>query len=714
MLVGVDIGGTFTDVVVLDTDQGRAYTAKVLTTPSCPDDAVLSGIAEVLGEVGGRPGEVRRLVHATTLATNLVLERRGARVAHVTTRGFGPLVQLQQLGRGLVISFDDDEQDADVSPPLVPPDLIEEVSGRLDWTGREVEPLDEVDVVRVVASLAAKAPESVAVCLMHSYANPDHEQRVAEQLRRGLPGSYVVASADVWPESGEGERASTTIVSAYVGPMMARYLGELGRRLVELGMTCPVHVMQSAGSVMPADEAARRAVHSIESGPAAGVIRAVEVSRRTGRPNLLSFDMGGTTAKVGLVRGHRPSLTGSFRVGGGLSAAGQRVGEVVRIPVIDLAEVGAGGGSIASVDDGGFLQVGPRSAGAWPGPACYGLGGELATVTDADVVLGYLSPDSLLGGKLQLHPERSRRAIAEHVAMPLGVDVVTAARGIFRLVNVLMGSAVRALTVRRGIDPRDFALTAFGGAGPVHAANVAEQFAIPTIVVPPSPGVASAFGLLTTDVAYDYVTAADAGTSTGPAASTSPAGSAGQAGSMGQAERIGRIFETMEARGRAELERSGIADGAVRIERATKMHFLHQAGQLPVPVPAGPVTEQTVAEIDRRFRDLYFDLYRVRPDDPSTFVSFSVRAVGAVPRPEPSVAPRGGGDAGRALKASRDVHFEASDGPLTTAVYERARLAPGDALGGPCLVEEPDSTTVCPPGYEVTVDDTLNLVMTPR
>jgi N-methylhydantoinase A len=693
LFVGVDIGGTFTDVVLVEHASGRTWNAKTLTTSARPEAGVVTGIVDALAQAGAAGRDVRRLVHATTLATNLVLERKGARVAYVATRGFGPLFHLQQLGRTSPEIFDAIPTGPPPAP-LVPLDRILEVGGRMAWEGTVIEPWDEADAHATVDALARLEPQAVAVCLLHAYANPDHEQRLGELIRRRLPDVYTALSSDVWPEAGEIERASTTVLSAYVGPIMARYLSVLEAELATRGVTCAVQVMQSSGSVMPAEVASRKAVSSIESGPAAGVIASAEIARRTGRRNLLSFDMGGTTAKVGLIRDGQPAITSSFRVGGRVSAGHQADGETIRIPVIDLAEVGAGGGSIASVDDGGFLRVGPRSAGASPGPACYGLGGEDPTVTDANVVLGYLGAGSFLGGTMRIRPDLGRDAIARRIAERLDLDVVTAAHGIHELANVHMGTAVRLLTIQRGIDPREFAVTALGGAGPLHIARIAEQFGVGTIVVPPSPGVASAYGLLTTDIAYDFVRSAhvDAG--------------------RDRATELQRMFDDMEAVGRDELRREHLADTAVRIERSARMHFQYQAGQLTVPFPAGPITEETVHDVEERFRDRYEELYLVRPDEVCVFVNVAVRAIGTVAKAQRAAVPITGRDPEHARTGARAVYFVEADGFTSTPVYDRLRLRPGDHVDGPAVIEEPDSTIVCPPGYTAAVDEHQNVVLT--
>jgi N-methylhydantoinase A len=402
--------------------------------------------------------------------------------------------------------------------------------------------------------------------------------------------------------------------------------------------------------------------------------------------------MGGTTAKAGVVRHGRPRITHDFRVGGSVSAGAKGSGEPIRIPVIDLAEVGAGGGSIAWVDDGGLIQVGPKSASASPGPACYGFGGIEPTVTDANVVLGYLNPDYFLGGKMKIHPDLSRKAIAERVGDKVGLDVVATAEGIYELANTHMGSAIRIVTLQRGIDPREFAITAFGGAGPIHVVKVAEQFDIPLIIVPPSPGVKSAFGLLVSDLAYDYV-----------ATSLMPAANADFA-------QLNRIMADLEQAGRHDLGREG-TEAEIRIERAPGVRFMSQMLDLAVPIADGPITAATIAQADKDFRELYFEMCGMRPTDPCFLVSCQVRAVGVVPKPEIPAQPNGDGKPERALKKSRQAYFGDAKGFVETRVYDRTALRPGDRIAGPAILEEPDSTTVCPPGYAIEVDPYLNVLI---
>jgi N-methylhydantoinase A len=685
--IGVDIGGTFTDVVLAQAQSHRLYTAKTLTTPDNPAKGVIAAIGDALGQAQAAPSEVQRVVHATTLATNLILERKGSRVAYVTTQGFGDLFV---IGKERVVGGDRYDVMIEKSPPLVSRRLTLEVEERIDRAGAVVTPLEERAASEGLVRLAREGPQAVAICFLHSYANPAHERAMAELVRRHLPGVYVALSSEVWPEFREYERASTTVMSAYVGPTISSYVEALDGELRRMGIAGSFEIMQSSGGVMSAQAVARKPIYSVESGPAAGVIAATHLGKLCNQPNIISFDMGGTTAKAGLIRHGKPSITHDFRVGSHLSSGLRAGGHPIKIPVIDLAEVGAGGGSIAWVDAGGALQVGPLSAGAAPGPACYGFGGAQPTVTDANLLLGYLDPGYFLGGRMRIYPERSAAAIAP-LAKRLGLDAVETARGIYEIANTHMGSAVRVVTIQRGIDPREFAVMAFGGAGPVHAVKVAEQFEIPNVIVPVSPGLASALGLLVSDMAEDYVATLL------------------MEGRQADAGRIGQLLGELEQNGRAALRAQGVAEGDIVIQRMIDVRFKHQSHELSVPIPDGPIGPATLSAAEEGFRRLYHELYGVLPNDPCQFVNFRVRATGVVPKPQLSAAPAGDGNARRALKGTRKAYFAESGGFTETSVYDRARLRPGDEVPGPAIVEEPDSTTVCPPPYKIRVDEYLNL-----
>ncbi|TDD73411.1 hydantoinase/oxoprolinase family protein [Actinomadura rubrisoli] len=677
LTIAGDVGGTFTDVVLIGAG-GEIEVAKTLTTPDDPADGLMRGVGQVLDAAGAAPGEVGRFVHATTLATNVILERTGVPVAFVTTEGFRSMLALGRRAR-----VEEERYDlAYVQPePPVPLTRTFEVPERVAADGGVLRPLDEAAAARVADGIAALGVSAVAICLLHSYLNPAHEDRLAEIIAARLPaGTPVVASSSVWPELGEYERATTTLMSAYVGPVMASYLERLGGRLRGLGVTAPVHVMESAGGVLPAALAASRAVYTIESGPAAGVVAAARQGARRGLADLISFDMGGTTAKAGLVRGGRPGITHEFQVGGKGSFGGRRpgTGVPIKIPAIDLAEVGSGGGSIAWLD-GETLRVGPRSAGADPGPACYGRGGTLPTVTDADLVLGYLAPDGF--GEFRLSPERARDAIAEHVAVPLGVSVTKAAAAIHDIANAQMGAAVHVVTVRRGIDPRGFTLVALGGAAPTHVVRLAERFGIARVLVPPKAGVGSAVGLLYADLAIER-----ARTFLAPVATlvSDPASRDG----------LTDVLEDLERAAMADL---GVDDAVV--ERSVGIRFIGQAHAFTVELPSGPITPETVQCAAEEFYKRYHESYGIDLRDAAELTTARVRVVlpsGSqdLPRtgPEPDGAPPG----------TRRVWLDGAHHDVP--VHARSTCAPGDELNGPCIVTEPQCSLLIPPDWRASVD----------
>jgi N-methylhydantoinase A len=584
----------------------------------------------------------------------------------------------------------------------------------MDARGNPLVPLTDAGIAEVVERVAAAAPSAVAVCFLHAYVNPEHERAVAAALRAALPDTFVSASHEIWPEIREYERAMTTVVCAVVGPVMAGYLEGLQSRLTELGITCPVEIMESSGGVMSAARAARQPVLTVESGGAAGVIAAGIVGHAAGFDDVISFDMGGTTAKAGIVRRGRPTVTHDFQVGGKGSFGGTRAGTGVplKIPVVDLAEVGAGGGSIAWIDAGGALRVGPRSAGAAPGPACYGRGGTEPTVTDANLLLGFLDPAGLAGG-VTLSTDLARAAM-ETAATPLGLAVAETARAVHEIVNATMAAAIRVVTVQRGIDPRDFTLVGFGGAGPMHAARLAETFAVPTVVVPWAAGVASAVGLVSSDLAVDLVQTHVTDLATGSSGDGRPGDADAVAG-------LEAVFASLERRGRAEL--GDASGGEFAVTRSADLRARGQAHQLTVDLPPGPFDPDAVAMLTARFHDAYRDAYGIDTAAPAQFVNARVRVVGIVDkltrRGEPvaladngGLAPHTTSDAATVARTGeRQVLFPDVPEPVTTPVLDWTRLDPGARITGPALVEGPDTTVVVPPGWSVDVDRWSNLLL---
>jgi len=694
--VGIDIGGTFTDVVVAERGARDLRIAKKLTTPSDPALAVREALLEALASANAAAGDLDRAVHATTLATNVILEGKGARVGYVTTQGFADTLSMSDVRRREPDRYDLFFENPE---PPVPRRRIAEVRERVGAGGKLVTPLDEEQACAEIARVLRDGPgegdetEAVAVCFLHSYANPAHERRAGEIVRELLPGAYVVLSSDVCPQYREFPRASTAVMSAYVGPVVASYIERLEAELREMGLVGAFQIMQSNGGVMTARAAVARPINSVESGPAAGVIAAAYFGRLFGMENIVSFDMGGTTAKAGLVRGGQPAVTNDFYVGGAASHRSAASGYPVKIPVIDLAEVGAGGGSIARVDPGGALQVGPESAGADPGPACYGFGGDRPTVTDANLALGYLNPDYFLGGAMRIHPDRSREAIEVHVAKPLGLSLTEAAAGIYDVVNANMASAVRMVTVQRGIDPRDFSIIAFGGAGPAHVARLAEEFGTPSVIVPVTPGTASAFGLLVSDMSADYARTKVLD----PAAD--------------DMSEIDAIFAELEAEGVERMRDDGVPPDAIHVERQIDARFRFQSHELSVPAPPGPLSAESTTAVDA-FRARYEELYGIRLDNPVEFVTYRVKIVGEVPKAELAASDRADGVASNALKGSRPAFFREAADFIDTPVYDRERLRPGAEIGGPAIIEEPDSTIVVPPPFRAAVDAYRSVVLT--
>jgi N-methylhydantoinase A len=690
---GIDIGGTFTDVILAEQGSTRVVTAKTLTTPGNPSEGVIAALEDALGQAGIRAGALARLVHATTLATNLILEGKGARVGYVTTEGFGDLLQ---MGWGIRSGADRYDLMIDAASPPVERTLTIEASERLNWRGEVLRPLDEVQLAAEVRKLAQRGPGAYAVCLMHSYANAENERKVAEIIRREVPGAYIALSSEVWPQLREFERATTTVMSAAVGPLMSSYLGRLEAALGEMGVAAPLQIMQSNGGVMSASKVATRPIQSIESGPAAGVIGAARLGAHYGAEDIICFDMGGTTAKASLVHGGKPTIVHGFQVGGKASSAGKRragAGFPVAIPTIDLAEVGAGGGSIAWVDSGGMLQVGPRSAGATPGPACYGRGGTQPTVSDADLVLGYFDADYFLGGKMRVHPELAREAIERHVANPLGIGADAAAAGIYEIINANMAAAVRLVTVERGFDPSEFSVIAGGGAGPAHIVEVVEEFDVRAIIIPTTPGLQSAAGLLVTDMTIDHVRT-----------------QVMEPGAL-DADAANALFAEMEAEGLAGMRGEGLSADAIRVERHVDARFRGQGHELSVPVGSGQLTRDDLARAQDTFRELYAQVYGIRQEYPVQLVNFRSRIVGSVPKLELGRASAAQGGPDRAFKKSRPVYFRRVGGFIETPVYERGRLAVSDILVGPAIIEEPDSTTVVPPGHRACVGDYLQMII---
>ena len=704
--LGVDIGGTFTDLVVIDDATGTARVGKVLTTAKDPAHGVEEGIHALLDEAGVRSDAVRAVVHGTTLATNALIERKGAKTALLTTEGFRDALEIRREGR-----YDMYDLFIDPPPPLVPRHLRREVPERLLADGSILKTLDEAAARRALAELAREGVEALAICLLHAYVNPTHERRLSEIAREVSPGLSVSCSSEVVPEIREYERASTTCANVYVAPLMARYLEDLERRLAALGIDGQLYIMQSSGGTALPPLARRLPVRLVESGPAAGALAAAQAARERHEPKLLSFDMGGTTAKACVIDDGVPLVGREFEV-----ARADRFkkgsGLPIRVPVIELIEIGAGGGSIARVDRMGLLKVGPDSAGADPGPACYTLGGRHPTVTDADLLLGYLDAEFFLGGRMRLDREAAHRVVGEHVARRLGLDVTGAAWGIHRVVNENMAAAARIHGIERGRDLRQYPLFAFGGAGPVHCWQVAKILKVPRILIPFGAGAMSAYGLLAAPLAFDFVR-------TGR-----------QRLDRADWPAINRLFAEMEEEGRALLARAGVAPADIHISRIAEMRHAGQGHEVECAMPLGALSTESLPTITASFENAYRALYHRLPHgvpiealnwrltvsgpQPGTGLSGRSEPGRALIRP-PSVhasrtAPTTTGSA-RATKGARQAYFAEVGGFVETPVYDRYALRAGAEFAGPAIVEERESTAVVGPGARCRVDDGFGLVV---
>ncbi len=689
--LAIDIGGTFTDAILWDEASGTSRIAKVPSTPRDPSQGFLAVARQILAAGGLTPAAVPTIVHGTTVATNAIIEGKTARTAFVTTRGFRDLLEIARQTRPSLYDLQFEKP-----RPLVPRDLCFEVPERLDSTGRVVEPLEEAAVAAVAVALEREHVDSVAVCFLHSYLNPVHEQRAAALLRAALPGASISASAEVAPEFREYVRASTTVVNAAVRPVVDRYVGEIERRLADDDFAVQLLVMQSNGGVMAASAAIERPVFMVESGPAAGVIATAYLADVLGFRDAISFDMGGTTAKAGLVRDGLPAITKEYEVGARAASGtgvGRGTGYPIRTPVIDLVEIGAGGGSIAWVDTGGVLRVGPRSAGADPGPACYGQGGDQPTVTDANLVLGRLNPENFLGGALTLDVDAAWRAIERCAAAPLHLSVVVAAHGIVEIANAAMTNALHLISVQRGYDPREFALVAFGGAGPLHANRLAAELRIPTTIIPASPGITSALGLLATDLVHEY------------------GRTMRQLSSAVDPTELSTEFQALEAEGYRALSRDGVASERITFRRLVEVRYVGQSYELAVPIPGGELADGRVSAAIETFHSEHRRAYGfAAPEEPTEIVTLRVAAIGRMPRPQLRVlseAPDGVPSA----SGVRPVYFAEHGDFRPCTIYGRYGLAAGARIAGPAVVEELDSTSVVHPGYAATVDTMGNLLL---
>ncbi len=682
--VGFDVGGTFTDFA-LQADDGRLLTGKRLTTPDDPARASVEGLRELVAHAGLGWADLAQAVHGTTLGSNVVIERKGQGIALLTTRGFRDVLIIGREKRYQLYDLF-----VEKPAPLVPRSRIREVAERIAFDGEVLVPLDEAGLRETVRDLARSGVTSLAICFLHSYVNPAHERRAAEIVRQEAPHVLVSLSSDVSPVIREYERTSTTVVNSYVMTAVRDYLERLEESLRRLGYGGRLFVMQSGGGIATAETMARFPVRMIESGPAAGALMAGAYGTLTGHADLVAFDMGGTTAKLSLIAGGIPQTIREFELHRIRLQPGS--GIPMNIQAIDLVEIGAGGGSIARAEMG-VIHVGPESAGAAPGPICYGLGGTEPTVTDANLVLGYLNPDYFLGGRMRLDLERARQGIEARVGRPLGLAVPEAAWGIHQIVTTNMELATRVVSIERGYDPRRLALVAFGGSGPVHGCRLAQALGIPRAILPAAAGVTSAIGLLAAEVKFDlsrsYVVRLDAL----------------------DAAHLARILDEMAEQGAAVVRNAG-ATGAISLGRTADMRYVGQGYELTVPLPAGPVDGGTPDALRAVFDRVYAQRYGYAdPQAAVELVTVGVTATGPGPEVRLPEHRPGTRDVAQARKPDRAVYFPETRGYGPCSVYDRRRLPVGARIEGPAVVEEPESTTVLPPGTTAEVDPWANLIV---
>ena len=678
--IAADVGGTFTDVAVFDEISGGIRLGKTLTTPY----SLIEGMRHGVDKADASFADAKLFLHGTTVAINALIERKGAKTALVTTKGFRDIYEIGRINRPEAYNLFFRKH-----RPLVERALRIEIDERMDAAGDVLRPLDDTEVERVAQFLKAEGVEAVAILFLHSYRNPDHEIRVRDLLHKLLPEVFVTASHELSQEYREFERSSTVAANAYIGPRVTHYLSEADRVLGDVGFAGKFLIVQSTGGLYDATQAGRECIRMLESGPAAGVIGTRELCKAIGLPNAIAFDMGGTTAKAGVI------LDGTELTANQVMIGGYAEGLPIQIPMIDFEEVGTGGGSIARVAQGRALRVGPESAGAAPGPVCYGGGGAEPTVTDANLLLGRLAPDLFLGGEMRLDEDAARRAMAERVADPLGLTITEAADGIIRVAVTQMANVVKRVTTARGLDARDFAMVAYGGAGPLHAALVARELQIKRVVIPNAPGHFSAYGMLVSDLRRDFVRTIFAPLANAPF------------------DLFDQMFGEMETRGRSEIDSAAPGRLEIVVKHAADMRYVGQEHSVTVEVPGDAFATRDVSAIKAAFDAVHAQRYGYASDDESAeIVSLRLSVTGVIAKPaQAAIARMAGASADVALIGVRPVEFGVLGGRLDTPIYDRARLLAGHRIAGPALVQEYASTTVLPPGDQLEVDAIGNLII---
>lgn len=676
--IGIDSGGTFTDVCLFEDATGMVAVWKVPSTPDDPSRAIARGTQEGVERVGASPADIAYFGHGTTVGTNALIQHRGVKTGLITTEGFRDLIEIGRQKRPDLYDLQ-----ADKAPPLVTRDLRFGVAERVRHDGTVETPLDENAVRQAARALKAEGVKAVAIGFLYGFVRPEHEEAAKRIVTEEFPEAFICASHEVAPEFREYERISTAVVNAYLGPVMQGYIRRLADRLKELGLKATPHLTQSNGGVIGFDMAARLPVRTVLSGPSTGVVAAQAIGAMIGIPSLITFDMGGTSSDVALLSNGEAKLASEANVHG----------YPIKAPMLDIHTVGAGGGSLAAIDSGGLLKVGPRSAGADPGPVCYGRGATEPAVTDANVVLQTLNPTHLLGGRMPIDQALSKQAIGR-LADELGLDLMATAQGIISVVTANMAKAIRVISVQRGHDPRDYALVAFGGAGPLHAARLARELDMKRIVVPRNPGIGCALGLLLTDLRANFATT--------------------RLATLSEAlvPDMAEIFVALQEQADHWFAEEGVASADRRLKRTADLRYHGQNYELAIDVPDGPITPATIAALAEGFAAAHKRLYGfVAEGEAVQLVTYRVEAVGLVPKAAFRPEPDAGSDASHAIIGSREVWFPEAGGFVACPIYDRDKLKSGNRFAGPAIVEQMDSTTVLLPGMTATVEPYLNLIL---
>ncbi len=679
-MIGVDVGGTFTDVTLVDSQTGEIRNHKVPSTPDDPSRAIMNGIVQIL-EMNAIPvSEVRYLAHGTTVATNALIERKGAVTGLLVTEGFRDLLEIGRQTRPSLYDFFKEKPEQ-----VIPGHLRMEVSERLYANGQAHKPIDKDSLRDAIQKLKNEGVQSIAVCFLFSYLNPEHERVAVEEIQQMFPEAYVSASHKVVPEFREYARLSTTAINAYLGPVMKRYMENFQNSVREVGIPVDPYITQSNGGIISIQESVSNPVRTAVSGPAAGVVAAAHIAELTGYKNMITFDMGGTSADFSLIENGEPKVSMEREV----------EGFPARIPMLDIHACGAGGGSIAWLDGGGALKVGPESAGSMPGPAAYGRGGTRPTVTDANVILGRLNPEGILGGRMALDVEASKRVVKEHICDNTNLTELEAAMGILSVVNANMTRAIRLISVQKGYDPREFTLVSFGGAGGLHCGALARELNIPRVLVPPSPGTFCSLGLLVTDVRSDYVR------------------SSLKEAHGDSMKLIGQLFSDMEREGSKMLEKEGIDESNRRFVLGIDMRFKGQNYEITIPVEYEELNGQGVQGIVDRFHEQHEKIYGYSNKSGIVeFVNYRVTALGQLPKATLEKLEIAEAEPAKPI-SYREVYFSEVDEPgyYSTAIYNRSELVPGNRIAGPAIIEQMDTTILILPGQSLDVDPYRNLLI---